>query len=275
MKEKERMLEVCADTVSNALTAQAAGARRIEFCTGLSEGGLTPSAAQIREARKGLHIQLYVLVRPRGGDFLYSDLECEIMKADIHFCGQAGCDGVAIGMLRPDGTIDTEGCRALIAIARRYGMGVTFHRAFDRSCDLFQAMEDIITLGCDRILTSGGYDTAIEGADVIRQLIEKAAGRIVIMPGSGITPENAGELIRTTGLKEMHGTFRSRKASAMRYENTKMNRRKEEFGMSVSFLSMSGAYQEMRGAYQEMGGADGELMLTDAEKIKAVLECYE
>jgi copper homeostasis protein len=245
MKEKERLLEICADTVSNALVAQAAGARRIEFCTGLSEGGTTPSAAQIREARKSLHILLYVLIRPRGGDFLYGDLEFEIMKSDIHFCGQAGCDGVVIGMLRPDGTIDTEQCGVLTAIARQYGMGVTFHRAFDRSSDLFQAIEDIIALGCDRILTSGGYATAIEGADIIRQLIEKAGDRIVIMPGSGITPENAGELIRTTGLKEMHGTFRSRQASAMQYKNAKMNRQKDEYS----------------------------LMLTDAEKIKAVLEC--
>ncbi|MDR0680653.1 MAG: copper homeostasis protein CutC [Dysgonamonadaceae bacterium] len=245
MKEKERLLEICADTVFNALTAQVAGAHRIELCTGLSEGGTTPSVAQIREARKSLRILLYVLIRPRGGDFLYSDLECEIMKADIHFCGQAGCDGVVIGMLRPNGTVDAERCRALIAVARQYGMGVTFHRAFDRSNDLFQAMEDVIALGCDRILTSGGYATAIEGADVIRQLIEKAAGRIVIMPGSGITPDNAGELIRTTGLKEMHGTFRSRKASAMQYKNAKMNRQKDEYS----------------------------LMLADAEKIKAVLEC--
>jgi copper homeostasis protein len=148
-------------------------------------------------------------------------------------------------MLRPNGTVDTERCRALIAVARQYGMGVTFHRAFDRSSDLFQAMEDVIALGCDRILTSGGYTTAIEGANVIRQLIEKAAGRIVIMPGAGITPGNAGELIRATGLKEMHGTFRSRQESAMQYKNAKMNRQKDEY----------------------------TLMQTDAEKIKAVLKC--
>lgn len=247
MKEKEHLLEICADTVPNALTAQAAGAHRIEFCTGLAEGGTTPSAAQIGEARKSLHIPLYVLIRPRGGDFLYSDVEFDIMQADIHFCGQAACDGVAIGMLRPDGTVDTERCRTLTDIARRYGMGVTFHRAFDRSRDLLQAMEDIVALGCDRILTSGGYATAIEGADVIRQLVERAAGRIVIMPGSGITPENAADLIRRTGLREMHGTFRIRQASAMQYKNAKMNRQKDEYS----------------------------LMRADAEKIKAVLECMK
>jgi copper homeostasis protein len=243
--EKERILEVCADTVANALVAQAAGARRIEFCASLPEGGITPSAAQIDEARKGLHIPLYVLIRPRGGDFLYSDLEFEIMKADVRFCGQAKCDGVVIGMLQPDGTVDMERCRTLIAIARQYGMGVTFHRAFDRSNDLFQALEDVIALGCDRILTSGGFDTVIEGTDVIRQLIEKAGSRIVIMPGSGITPDNAGALIRATGLTEMHGTFRSRQASAMQYRNLHLTRQKDEYS----------------------------LMATDVEKIKAMLEC--
>jgi copper homeostasis protein len=245
MKEKEQILEICADSVANALVAQAAGAGRIEFCAGLPEGGVTPSAAQIREARKGLHIPLYVLVRPRGGDFLHSELEFEIMKADVHFCGQTGCDGVVVGMLHPDGTVDTERCRALTAIARQYGMGVTFHRAFDRSSNLFQALEAVITVGCERILTSGGYDTAIEGADVLRQLIEKAGSRIVIMPGSGVTPENAGELIRKTGLKEMHGTFRSRQAGKMQYRNANLSRPDDEYS----------------------------LLLTDAEKIKSVLKC--
>jgi copper homeostasis protein len=245
MGEIEHILEVCADSVSNALTAQLAGARRIEFCAGLSEGGTTPSAAQIQAARKRLHIPLYVLIRPRGGDFLYTDLEFETMQSDIHFCGQAGCDGVVIGMLRPDGTVDTERCRTLIAIARQYDMGVTFHRAFDRSNDLFQAMEAVIALGCDRILTSGGYDTAVEGAAVIRQLMEKANNRIVIMPGAGITPENAGDLILKTGLREMHGTFRSRQASRMQYRNVRLSRQDEEYGFSS----------------------------TDVEKIKAVLAC--
>ncbi|MDR2086131.1 MAG: copper homeostasis protein CutC, partial [Dysgonamonadaceae bacterium] len=233
------------DSVSNALVAQSAGAQRIEFCANLSEGGTTPSAAQIREARRNIHIPLYILIRSRGGDFLYSDLEYEIMKADIHFCGQTGCDGVVVGMLHPNGTVDMERCNELTAIARQYAMGVTFHRAFDRSNDLFQAMEAVIALGCERILTSGGYDTAIEGADVVRQLIEKADNRIVIMPGSGITPENAGELIGKTGLKEMHGTFRSRRTSKMQYRNTKLSHPEEEYS----------------------------LLLTDAEKIKAVLEC--
>jgi copper homeostasis protein len=243
MKKNKRILEVCVDSVLNAITAQSAGARRVEFCANLPEGGTTPSPAQIEIARKRLHIQLYVIIRPRGGDFLYNDTEFEIMKSDIRFCGKTGCDGVVIGMLHPDGTIDRERNGELIGIARQYAMEVTFHRAFDRSADLFRAMETIVELGCERILTSGGYDTAIEGAETIRQLIEKAGERIIIMPGAGITPENAGELIRKTGLRELHGTFRSRYPSSMLYRNENLSRQEVEY----------------------------ELLLTDAEKIKQVL----
>ena len=227
-------LEVCADSVENALVAQSAGAQRIEFCTSLPEGGTTPSYAQIKIARKYLNIKLYSLIRPRGGDFFHTHLEFEIMKSDIRFCGETGCDCVVTGMLNPDGTVDRIRNGELVEMARRYGMGVTFHRAFDRSNDLFQAMEDIIDLGCERILTSGGYDTAIEGAEVILRLIEKAAGRIIIMPGSGITPENAPGLIRRTGLKELHGTFRSWKTSGMQYRNTKLSHQEEEYELSVA-----------------------------------------
>jgi copper homeostasis protein len=234
MNENKIWLEVCVDSVSNALIAQSAGAYRIEFCANLPEGGTTPSPTQITLARKQLKIKLYVLIRPRGGDFLYDDLEFEIQKSDIHYCGQNGCDGVVIGMLNPDGTVDAERCRELVAIAHSYKMGVTFHRAFDRSSDLFQAMETIIDLGCERILTSGGYDTVIEGEEVIRQLIEKAGNRITIMPGSGVTPENAGELIQKTGLKELHGTFRSRFSGKMQYKNTKLSYQEEEYTLLLT-----------------------------------------
>ncbi|GHT10358.1 copper homeostasis protein CutC [Bacteroidia bacterium] len=244
MSDKKILLEVCADSLENALIAQSAGAYRIEFCAGLPEGGVTPSPAQIRMAREQLYIKLYVLIRPRGGDFLYNEREFEIIRSDIHFCGENRCDGVVIGILNPDGTVDTERCRELVQIARQYGMGVTFHRAFDRSYDLFQALEDIISLGCERILTSGGYDTAIEGAEILRQLIEKANSRIVIMPGSGVTPENAGELIRETGLKELHGTFRSRFPSLMQYKNPRLNHPEGEYN----------------------------LLSTDAEKIKSIIK---
>jgi len=244
MDKNKKLLEVCVDSVCNALTAQSAGAHRIEFCANLLEGGTTPSPAQIEIARKRMQIELYVIIRPRGGDFFYNETEFEIMKSDIHFCGKTGCDGVVIGMLLPDGTVDKERAGELIRIAHRYAMGVTFHRAFDRCTDLFQAMETIIELGCERILTSGGYDTAIEGAEVIRRLIEKAGERIVIMPGSGITPENIAGLIQKTGAKELHGTFRCRFPSRMKYRNEKLSRPKEEY----------------------------ELLLTDEEKIKRVIK---
>ncbi|MDR1120897.1 MAG: copper homeostasis protein CutC [Dysgonamonadaceae bacterium] len=231
IKGSDKQLEVCVDSVNNALTAQLAGAHRVEFCAGLSEGGITPSLAQIGMMQQLLHIQFNVLIRPRGGDFLYDDTEFEMMQSDIHYCGRTGCDGVVIGMLLPDGNIDKERSRELICIAHQYGMSVTFHRAFDRSKDLFQAMEDIIELGCHRILTSGGHNTAIEGATVIGQLITKANNRIIIMPGAGITPENAGDLIRKTGLKELHGTFRSYRPGFMQYRNTNFDRQDEEYGL--------------------------------------------
>ena len=243
MENIRRILEVCVDSVSNALTAQSAGAHRVEFCANLSEGGTTPSPAQIEIARKQLQIKLYVIIRPRGGDFFYSDTEFEIMKSDIHFCGKTGCNGVVIGMLNPDGTIDRERNGELIRIARRYAMGVTFHRAFDRCVDLYDAVETVIELGCERILTSGGYDTAIEGAEIIRRLTEKAGDRIIIMPGAGITPENISDIIQKTGAKELHGTFRNRYPSKMQFRNEKLNRQYDEY----------------------------ELLLTDAEKIKQII----
>ena len=202
-------VEVCADSIDSALTAQSIGACRVEYCNNLSEGGTTPSIAQIEIARKLLHIKLYVLIRPRGGDFLYNDLEFEVMKSDIRHCGKVGCDGVVIGMLHADGSIDKNRCKELIDIAHSYSMGVTFHRAFDRCRDLFEGMEDIIEMGCERILTSGGKNTAPEGVSIIRQLVQQAGKRIIIMPGAGVTPENAADIIKHTGSTELHGTFKS------------------------------------------------------------------
>ncbi|MDR1783513.1 MAG: copper homeostasis protein CutC [Dysgonamonadaceae bacterium] len=229
MKNKSITLEVCADSLCNALTAQSAGADRIEFCANLPEGGVTPSFGQISLARKMLNIRLFVLIRPRGGDFLYNGTEYEIMKADIRLCGEKGCDGVVVGMLNVDGTVDTIRCRELVNIAHQYGMKVTFHRAFDRCSDLFSAMENIIDLGCERILTSGGFESAIDGADVIKKLIEKADGKIIIMPGAGITPDNVGNIIEKTGATEIHGTFRSPVASKMEYKNPIFSDKPEEY----------------------------------------------
>jgi copper homeostasis protein len=202
------IVEVCVDSLETALIAQSGGAFRVEYCNNLTVGGTTPFIEQIEIARKLLYIKLYVLIRPRRGYFIYNDTEFEIMKSNVHHCGKIGCDGVVIGMLNADRTIDKPRCKMLIDIAHFYKMSVTFHRAFDHCRNLFEAMEEIIDLRCERILTSGGKNTAIKGASIIRQMILQADNRIIIMPGAGITPENASELIRLTGLKELHGTFR-------------------------------------------------------------------
>ncbi len=168
------ILEIAANSVASALAAQEGGAGRVELCTALELGGLTPSHAQIALARERLRIPLYVLVRPRAGDFLYSELECEAMQRDIETCVALGCDGVVLGVLDAEGRVDTARCRRLIAAAGK--LGVTFHRAFDLSRDPAQALEDIVALGCERILTSGTQASARDGAALIRELVEQAAG---------------------------------------------------------------------------------------------------
>jgi copper homeostasis protein len=212
-------LEVCANSVTSALAAQEGGAARVELCENLKEGGTTPSHGQILMARSVLHIKLYVLIRPRGGDFLYSDLEYQIMMADIRYCIEAGCDGVVIGMLNPDGSIDTERCLEMARLARQWGLGVTFHRAFDMCANLGTALEQIIEMGCERILTSGGKSTAMEGATVINHLVQKAAGRISIMPGSGVSEANVADLVHFTGVTEVHSSARASVQSKMQYKN--------------------------------------------------------
>ncbi|SDP81628.1 copper homeostasis protein [Mucilaginibacter sp. OK268] len=212
-------LEVCANSVTSALAAQEGGAVRVELCENLKEGGTTPSHGQILMARSLLHIKLYVLIRPRGGDFLYSDLEYNIMMADIRYCIDAGCDGVVIGMLNPDGSIDTERCLEMARLARQWGLGVTFHRAFDMCANQDKALEEIIEMGCERILTSGGKSTAMEGARVINHLVQKAAGRISIMPGSGVSEANVADLVHFTGVTEVHSSARVSVQSKMQYKN--------------------------------------------------------
>lgn len=212
-------LEVCANSVPSALAAQAGGAVRVELCNNLHEGGTTPSAGQITLARQLLQLQLYVLIRPRGGDFLYTDTEMSMMLADIDFCIQAGCDGIVIGALNADASINMDANSRLMEKAVKAGLGVTFHRAFDMTADIYQALEDVIELGCERILTSGGKTTAMEGASTLNHLVHKAAGRISIMPGGGISEQNITDLIRFTGVTEAHASARSYRNSAMQYHN--------------------------------------------------------
>ena len=208
MGVSSKKLEVCAESVESALIAQTEGAYRVELCGSLIEGGTTPSYAQIKIAREKLSIKLYVIIRPRGGNFLYNGLEFDIMKEDIHKCGEIGCNGIVIGILHADGSIDKSRTAQLVAIAKSYSMGVTFHRAFDVCNDLFIGLNDVIETGCERILTSGGKSIAPEGTSVIKKLIELAGDRIIVMPGSGLTPENIVKVAKSTNAMEFHGTFK-------------------------------------------------------------------
>jgi len=210
------ILEIAANSVASALAAQQGGAHRVELCTALELGGLTPSYAQIALARDHLRIPLYVLIRPRAGDFLYTDLECETMQRDIESCVSLGCDGVVLGILDADARVDSARCRALIAAAGK--LGVTFHRAFDLSRDPAQALEDIVALGCERILTSGTQASAPDGAVLIRELVRQAAGRIAVMPGAGITAQNITALAQATGAREFHASAKRQQPSGMRHK---------------------------------------------------------
>jgi len=213
-------LEVCANSAQSAVAAQAGGASRVELCDNLHEGGTTPSYGQIKIARQLLQIPIHILLRPRAGDFLYTDTEYEIIKADMAYCSEAGCEAVVVGILNTDGTVDKTRCAELVQLAKQAGMRTTFHRAFDLCADMFQALEDVIELGFDCILTSGGKTTAIEGASKIAQLIQKAAGRICIMPGGGVSEYNVADLVHFTGATEIHSSARTRRQSTMTFKNT-------------------------------------------------------
>ncbi|HEY0229738.1 MAG TPA: copper homeostasis protein CutC [Dokdonella sp.] len=209
------LLEIAANSLASAVAAQEAGAARIELCASLGEGGLTPSYATIALARERLRIPLYVLIRPRAGDFLYDDFELETMQRDIEACVALGCDGVVIGALDADADVATSACRALVTAAG--ALGVTFHRAFDLARDPRKALETIVALGCERILTSGTQPTAREGADLIRKLVEQAAARIVVMPGAGVDADNIAALRAATGALEFHASAKCALASRMRH----------------------------------------------------------
>ncbi|MBR4911616.1 MAG: copper homeostasis protein CutC [Bacteroidales bacterium] len=197
-------IEICCGSIQSAANAKAGGAVRIELCQGLIEGGTTPSPATIEYAVKELGLQVFVLVRPRGGDFCYNELEIKTMEEDVEFCKQAGVAGIVVGFLHPDGSIDTELTRRFVKLAAP--LPVTFHRAFDRCPEPLKALEQIIDCGCARILTSGCKPTAMEGADLLKQLVKQANDRIKILAGSGVTPENAAALRQKTGAPEIHGS---------------------------------------------------------------------
>ncbi len=204
-------IEVCANSYVSAMEAFKGGAQRVELCQDLENGGTTPSAAVIQltvEQLKKEGADVFVLIRPRAGHFIYSDLEFEVMKRDILFCKRNDVDGVVIGLLTPEGKIDISKTSSLVELAQP--MQVTFHRAFDYVTDPFEALEQIIALGIQRILTSGQQATALEGTALIQQLIEKANDRIIIMPGSGINSRNIKRLAQLTHAKEVHLSAKKR-----------------------------------------------------------------
>ena len=208
------LVEVCAYSLESCLTAQEAGAGRIELCGGLSEGGTTPSAGLIQLARQHVSIPLYVMIRPRGGDFLYSETERAVMRADIQTAKSFGADGVVLGALRADGTVDEPLTRQLIDLA--YPLPVTFHRAFDMTRDPLEALEAIIRTGAARILTSGQQPTAEAGLATLLRLTEQAAGRIELMAGVGISAHNINQF-KDVGLGAVHLSGKASRPSLMQY----------------------------------------------------------
>jgi copper homeostasis protein len=212
-------IEVCVDSVESAIAAGQGGADRIELCDNLLEGGTTPSAGTIELARNHLKLGLQVIIRPRGGDFCYSDIEFEVMKRDIELAKEVGADGVVIGILRPDGMVDMERTGSLIELARP--LNVTFHRAFDMTRDPYQALEDLIALGADRVLTSGQAFSVLEGLDLIAELVKKAGDRVIIMPGGG-AERNITKVVEYCGVKEVHVIGSKTIESSMQYRNDRV-----------------------------------------------------
>lgn len=244
--DKRFEIEVCVSSIEMAMEAQRAGADRIELCSSLVEGGITPSASLIEMSKQNLNIKTMVMIRPRGGDFCYSEIEFETMKRDISYCKEKNIEGVVFGILNPDGTIDKERTKQLVDFA--HPMKVCFHRAIDMTKDYFQAFKDILECGCDRILTSGGENKAIDGLDNISQIQKISEGKIEIMVGSGVSSENAKEIYLKTKVEHFHLSAKTYKPSKMIYHNPKIS----------------------------MGGASGipeyDILYTDQNKIKALRE---
>ncbi len=213
--EKKYIIEIATSDFVTTKSAVEGGADRIELCANLAEGGTTPSYGTVKQCREAFNVLIYPIIRPRGGDFLYTEEECSIMLQDIKLFKELGCDGVVIGLLNRDGSIDVKRSAQLVETA--YPMGVTFHRAFDRCCDPIEALEQLVGMGCERILTSGQLPTVSEGADLIAELNSRADERIIIMPGSGLRKENIKWLAEKTGCLEFHSSLRGKTTSSMEF----------------------------------------------------------
>jgi copper homeostasis protein len=209
--------EVCAFNIQSCIIAEKVGAARVELCDNPIEGGTTPSYGAIRKARESISILLYPIIRPKSGNYYYDSQELDILEKDIKMCKELKCDGVSVGVQHIDGTIDIESFKRVIEWA--YPMGVTCNRAFDATPDMHQALEDIIEVGCERVLTSGQATGAPEAGEVLGKLVKQAGERIIIMPGAGIHSGNIEQLMKESGAKEYHGSARRLIPNPMSFSN--------------------------------------------------------
>nr|XP_034328843.1 copper homeostasis protein cutC homolog isoform X2 [Crassostrea gigas] len=218
-------MEVCVDSVISAINAENGGAIRLELCANLSEGGTTPTTGMLKTIKKYVKIPVFVMLRPRGGDFLYSKEEIEVMKMEVVDLKLSGADGFVFGFLQEDGKIDKQLCSKFLELVKP--LPATFHRAIDMTSDILQALDDVVDLGFQRLLTSGGSSTALEGLPMIQQMVERAGQRICIMPGGGISSGNLERILNGSGAREFHGSARAAIPSRMEY-------RKEGISMGIS-----------------------------------------
>ncbi|MCP4661152.1 MAG: copper homeostasis protein CutC [bacterium] len=240
------LIEVCLDSADSAVAARQGGARRVELCDNLIEGGTTPSAGMIAATRRAVDIGLQVMIRPRGGDFCYSPRELEAMLHDIATARELGADGLVFGALTGDGTIDRATTRELIAAARP--LAVTFHRAFDMTRDPIAALDTLLELGVERLLTSGQEATVADGVELVAELVRRAGDQLVVMPGCGITPRNVGRIVAETGAREIHVVGNETVESPMRYRNPRCfmggELRSPEYRRSVTAAAQIRAFRE-------------------------------
>lgn len=221
IRPAHRLLEICLDSVESAVNVERGGADRVELCAGLPEGGTTPSAGMIAAVRKNTSIGLQVMIRPRGGDFCYSADEFSIMQRDILIAKQLGANGVVFGLLTLEGRIDKPRMKQLVELSRP--LKVTCHRAFDMSADLPQALEDLIELRIDRVLTSGSQRSAIDAMPTLKQLVQNAEGQIQVMACGEISISNVKAVVNYTGVGEIHAGLGESVASAMRFKNSRID----------------------------------------------------
>jgi len=230
------VLEIAVFNIQSALMAYKAGVDRLELCENPFDGGTTPSYGTLKTVREKIDIPVFPIIRPRGGDFLYTEEEFEVLLKDVRLVKELGFEGLVTGLLLENGNIDIERTSLLTELA--YPLEVTFHRAFDRANEPLQAMKDIIKCGCQRILTSGQVPNAFDGKELIKQLVENADGRIIILPGSGVRASNAFDLLNFTKANELHSSARKKENSRMKYLKTSMNEELENIIVDVKEIEL-------------------------------------